>query len=395
MTDYLHLLLSNHSESSLQLMNLLNLTEEDFAIMMNMSSQRLAVNHTQFHVREETTPCYWLRDPSTRYRQLHGYIALLVCVFGTIANVLNVVVLTRKEMAAAPINRILTAIAVADMLVMLDYIPFAIYMYIVRYPNESPDFSYAGALFILFHMHFSQILHTISICLTLILALWRYFAIRYPQKSQQLCSDHNCTLALALAFALPPIICIPSYLVFSVRSTHVIEKHQVVTLYFLGLSDLARERNELLYNVNFWVYAVVIKLIPCVVLTIVSYYLITMLYEVNERRQRLKGDGSKGEKRVDRTTRMLVAVLLLFLITEVPQGVLGLLSGTLGRQFFKNCYHQFGELMDILALINGAINFILYCSMSQQFRTTFSQLFKPKMLSKWAPPDTEHKTSFV
>ena len=31
--------------------------------------------------------------------------------------------------------------------------------------------------------------------------------------------------------------------------------------------------------------------------------------------------------------------------------------------------------MDMLALINSAVNFVLYCLMSQQFRKTFSQLF--------------------
>jgi len=41
--------------------------------------------------------------------------------------------------------------------------------------------------------------------------------------------------------------------------------------------------------------------------------------------------------------------------------------------------------MDILALINSSINFILYCSMSKQFRTTFTLLFRPKFLDKWLP----------
>lgn len=81
---------------------------------------------------------------------------------------------------------------------------------------------------------------------------------------------------------------------------------------------------------------------------------------------------------------MLVAVLLLFLVTEIPQGILGLLSAALGDCFFRNCYHKFGELMDILALLNGSINFILYCSMSRQFRMIFGQLFKPRFIvNKW------------
>ena len=34
-----------------------------------------------------------------------------------------------------------------------------------------------------------------------------------------------------------------------------------------------------------------------------------------------------------------------------------------------------GELLDLLALINSAINFVLYCTMSRQFRVTFAAVF--------------------
>nr|CAD7456137.1 unnamed protein product [Timema tahoe] len=192
---------------------------------------------------------------------------------------------------------------------------------------------------------------------------------------------------------------------------------------------------------------------------------------------------SKSERRTDRTTKMLVAVLLLFFITEFPQGknlvlpaqnvfVTLLEIRTLfhlfrmcdtfqGKNFvppsqnvfvilleIRTLFHllrimsynpqgknlvlsaqnvlyysreetcftcsecdtirkertlssyllrMFGEVMDMLALLNGAINFILYCSMSRQFRTTFGQLFKPRsMLAKWATPSqTEAQSTYV
>ena len=99
-----------------------------------------------------------------------------------------------------------------------------------------------------------------------------------------------------------------------------------------------------LYQINFWVHAVVIKLLPCVILTVISAWLIRVLYRANSRKKALKGYSackdtvvngngnvftrkstkrSKAERRTDRTTRMLVAVLLLFLLTEFPQGILG------------------------------------------------------------------------
>ncbi|GBP07994.1 hypothetical protein EVAR_78119_1 [Eumeta japonica] len=66
------------------------------------------------------------------YKSMHGYVSLLVCSLGLIANTMNVAVLTRRDLAAAPINRLLKWLAVADVFVMLEYMPFAIYSYMVN-----------------------------------------------------------------------------------------------------------------------------------------------------------------------------------------------------------------------------------------------------------------------
>lgn len=59
-----------------------------------------------------------------------------ICIFGTIANILNIMVLTKKDMAKAPINKILKWLAVADMFVMIEYIPFASFKYIYMKPGK-------------------------------------------------------------------------------------------------------------------------------------------------------------------------------------------------------------------------------------------------------------------
>ena len=45
---------------------------------------------------------------SQNYGEVHGYICLVICIFGAISNLLNIIVLTRKEMNGSPINRILS-----------------------------------------------------------------------------------------------------------------------------------------------------------------------------------------------------------------------------------------------------------------------------------------------
>lgn len=158
-------------------------------------------------------------------------------------------------------------------------------------------------------------------------------------------------------------------------------------------------------------HGVLIKLLPCSILTVISIWLIRALYNANQHQKNLRnysacpsGDKSlikkihKADKRTDRTTKMLVAVLLLFLVTELPQGILGLMSGLLGWCFFKRCYDLFGELMDILALLNGAINFVLYCSMSRQFRQTFRQMILQPRINRWLAPqpsNSDNQNTYV
>ena len=52
--------------------------------------------------------CSTLKKWGKSYTESHGYIAIAVCVFGILANFLNMLVFTRKEMSVSPINKILT-----------------------------------------------------------------------------------------------------------------------------------------------------------------------------------------------------------------------------------------------------------------------------------------------
>jgi len=74
-----------------------------------------------------------------------------------------------------------------------------------------------------------------------------------------------------------------------------------------------------------------------------------------------------------RTTAMLVAVVLCFVIVELPQGLLAFLSG-IDRRIFDDVYVPLGDVWDAAVIVNSAVNFILYCTMSSQFRCTFAEV---------------------
>ncbi|XP_017759414.1 PREDICTED: sex peptide receptor-like [Eufriesea mexicana] len=313
----------------------------------------------------------------------------------------------------SPTNIILTGLAVADLLVMIDYIPTAFHLYLYQ-RSRRDTLTYGWTVFVLFHSNFAQVCHTISICLTLILAVWRYVAVARPQQNRAWCSYRRTIFAISIAYIFCPVLCIPLFIKTKVREqveildsdgesvkawnkSFIVGNTTNTTLYVVQ-TEVAND-HDILKNLNFWIYSVVIKLFPCAILTIVSLKLLQVLLEAKQRRQKLinvhdqnveKKDCCRRmdkERQTDRTTKMLLTVLLLFLVTELPQGILGLLSVLLGQGFFRTCYLMLGDVIDTLTLVNSAINFILYCTMSRQFRKTFNELF----CKSWKIPKTTGK----
>ncbi|XP_072943737.1 G-protein coupled receptor dmsr-1-like isoform X1 [Epargyreus clarus] len=339
------------------------------------------------------------------YSRLHGYIAIVICIVGSATNSINIAVLSRREMIS-PTNSILTGLAVADVFVMLEYIPYVLHMNIKISPQVNKN-TYAWTVFVYFHSIFSQTFHTISIWLAVTLAVWRYIAIAFPQKNRTWCSKRNTTLAIVSAYVICPFLCLPIYFAMNIVPSEVTPQNNSEfaedlslplnrTVYVLEMS-----KNKELVTAIMWIYSVILKLVPSIALSILSTCLISKLTMTERRRQKLlkrstigpneaekqclaEENSARRSSRTDRTTRMLLAVLGLFLSTEVPQGVLGLVSA-LAPDFFKNCYSMFGDLMDVLALFTSSVNFVLYCSMSRQFRCTFARLAR-RMLSATEEP---------
>ncbi|CAH8841144.1 unnamed protein product [Trichobilharzia szidati] len=91
---------------------------------------------------------------------------------------------------------------------------------------------------------------------------------------------------------------------------------------------------------------------------------------VNTERKRNTFENER-DKVENRLTRFLLTIVFIFMITLLPQAILLFLSGFLGNCFTDTVYNALGDFMDLLTIVNNGINFVLYCSMSHQFRTTF------------------------
>lgn len=127
---------------------------------------------------------------------------------------------------------------------------------------------------------------------------------------------HKCTEGhdnTSSSFSVGPvIISIPSYLTFTIdhvwylknvttdslemstgnyikdygNGTYMAELN--MTKHYLNFSQLAHQNEKLLFRLTVWLYSFIIKLIPSIVLTIFTGFLIHALYKAEERSARLK-----------------------------------------------------------------------------------------------------------
>ena len=322
---------------------------------------------------------------SVKYAKVHGYVSVCVCLFGFLANIANIVVLTRKNMITST-NVILTWLAVADLFTMLDYFPFAMHFYILKDPDLHfpATRGFGWIIYLLFHANFSVVCHSCAIWLTIALASFRFICIWFPTKGNFYCTIQNARRCVAITVGAVLILCVPNIIIndykISFKNKTVEEQNRTVIVQDKYYDVEYRSGGAFVHidRLNKMIQAVLFKIVPCILLTILTILLITAMHRAYKKRMALKNQGKREESdrhgEHNRTTGMLLAVVVLFLLTELPQGILTILSLLL-TDFFQNVYMRLGDLLDIMALCNNAINFVLYSTMSRQFRDTFVSIF--------------------
>ena len=309
---------------------------------------------------------------STWYRSIHGYASLTVCLLGIILNFFNIIVLTRKHMLSST-NAILTALALSDFFIMLIYIPTSFKFYLF---NKNQQYSSAfWTVYALVFALFTVTLHSISIWLTVFLAFFRYLFICQNKIGKRICTRRNAIIGSMITTLICVLFCIPSFLV-----SKIVQVNNSSNFYEIAQSDVDKHTNGLIFRITFIIQAFFIKLIPCLLLIILSGLLIHSIRNSNKNKSlkiltRHRNTVSQKSRDHGRTNAILVVVCFVFFITEFPQGLIALLSIIYeSSNFHEIIYMKLGDLMDMISLINNSINFFLYCFMNPIFRKTFKNI---------------------
>uniref|UniRef100_A0A5S6QW61 G_PROTEIN_RECEP_F1_2 domain-containing protein n=1 Tax=Trichuris muris TaxID=70415 RepID=A0A5S6QW61_TRIMR len=321
----------------------------------------------------------WIRNEivpiANAYGYVHGYLSTLICVLGILANFATIAVLTRPAMRTS-VNIILAGIAACHAVTMFTYFIFTLRGMLLNECNVHIYSSYMWQAIVVTHADLSVILQSISLWLTVALAVVRYLVLRRPRAAAVANAARIGLLTIAGTSVAVCGLCFLNFLRNSIyeRSFRMPD----------GCAGQARDRNSTTYEIdpprwwtpeldaiNFWIVGIMMKVLPCILLTIFIALLIHILVDTKRRQVRLAKTSNVATS--DRTTALLLLIVFVFWLTQLPQGIV-IIANAFDKAIF-HAYLTLGDIWDLLSLVNSCISFPAYCIMSQMFRDEFMIVF--------------------
>jgi hypothetical protein len=244
---------------------------------------------------------------SSKYSSNHGWISSIICSIGIFLNILNVIILRRKNLTTCSVNSILISIAFCDSIIMIVYLPYCIHYYILNknliYSDlDSNRDTYIWTIYSLIVNLVSVTFHSLSIWLTVYLSVYRYFHIKKSiyylskktknkTKTKFLLDRTKPTIFCIVVFCV--LFCLPNYLYHQIRSSDQINNDTTTKIpicYFIGQSDLNIASNDLIFMISFYSQAIIGKILPCCLLGIFISLIIYYLYIIQKNKNNVLND---------------------------------------------------------------------------------------------------------
>lgn len=286
----------------------------------------------------------------------------VLCILGLTGNILSLIVLNQKKMLTST-NVILTALAVADLIKLLNDALYFLVLILLRTHPEAGN-RMMGYMYPVSHYIFNQAV-CITAWLTVSVAVERYISVCHATRAKMICTVERARIVSILVFILMSLLAVPSAL----RYTKITVYDNTTNTSYYEIAPSALGNNRQFMTAYIWLQNLLRSLIPLFVLIILNTCIIHSL-----RKQRVKGKKMSARNRI---TLMLITIVVVFLICITPDAIMSTFFGY-GYVEANNLVKGVREFTDMLLAVNSAVNFVIYCAFSKVFRDTFISIFCKK-----------------
>ncbi|XP_076438714.1 sex peptide receptor-like [Babylonia areolata] len=325
-----------------------------------------------------------VKAPARYAVPINGYLSPILVFLTIINNSLVCVVLLKRHMRS-PTNALLVAMAISDM--FTGFFPVPVFLHFFSTERFWEYIPYEWCLpYKYLSVLIPTIFHTASIWLTMALAVQRYIYVCHSFRARTWCTTENVIRGTVFIYVLAVLSQLCRFLEnypLAVELQSAVDPNRTVVGCVMVFQGWVESNKDLYFNIYFWFRVIFIHLVPCISLVVMNALLIHAMRLARKRRKILLRQNKKSEskklKDSNCTTLMLVAVVGLFLLVELPLGVLlviMIISNTFDVKILDDLTFQTLSLFsNFFILLSYPLNFFIYCGMSKQFRETFKTLF--------------------
>ena len=381
----------------------------NLSLIFNLSNQAIESSNGSIAL----TPEDKLSIIRSRYI-VYGFICLPVSVIGVILNTLTIIILLHPRMRNFSTNIYLTALSVANIVCLINYIFLYSIRYLISYEhfklqvyeltkdNNNIGIFYENFLNMILWA-WSPIFTTFqlfAIYLTCSVTVDRWIYLYYPFKADRLLTKKRTIIVILFILLFCIIYNVPRW--FEVTYEKSFDNRTNITLYYAGPTKFGRNP-KVQTILNYYFYIISVYCLPFLVLLIVNIGIIHKLIATKERKTILLGNQKKIVKKNNTTvqnengatrpflktkptinssnkidpkiTFMVLAVVVSFFICQFPYLMVTILSVKHGNAILL---HKLKLISDLLATISCSVNFLIYCVFGQKFRETANHILFSK-----------------
>lgn len=359
-------------------------------------------------------------------RPMYLYIWEILVIVTSLVNMVVIFVLLRRRMRN-PTNIVLATIAITDSLTGLITLPTYIMVFLRFEPVEpytETDYVYNNLYdrntttppvyeniepvdgyclsknlcrgFMISKYFLSKSFHTMSIFLTLFLGIQRYISIAYPYKSQLLLNLKRTIIVCVIIVVVSPLL----------HTYHLVGEKAVDGLCQWELKDKHCGAG----CIYLWIAFFIRHFLPCVALVTFTAMFICQLRVGERTLRRMESNKSQLSRRSDENRRIsliVTAVVVVFLIPEVPYGIFLLYNAVdktvnQGQGIRLEANRAIHMVYELFLVLSFHANFYIYTLFNRRFRKTLNRTFikpirrllgDPNRLSFSRSSTTSHKPS--